>query len=242
MFGNVPNNNSNRQSVNTRSVVLYGELSCLTITWWDDKMSLKINPLLNVDSEGKRNYDTEKRVTTALTQVNAATLHSLAKTELLPVICDCLDNKKNLSELKSVMFPVGVSKKNAVGIELRPSDKNYLDTYLVLYNNIKDDNTCNEKYEYKFNQISIVKDYDAEKGTGKEDKYEGEFLLFVNLLETVIIAISPVAHEIKCDNANSKRYNNGNNGGGYNNNYNNNNNYNQPAPTSNIDDEDDLPF
>ena len=64
MFGNVPNNNSNRQSVNTRSVVLYGEVSCLTVTWWDDKMSLKINPLLNVDSEGKRNYDTEKRVLT----------------------------------------------------------------------------------------------------------------------------------------------------------------------------------
>lgn len=244
MFGNIPNNNSNNPNINSRAITWYCDLSCLQIGYWDDRTSIKLNPILNIGEDGKRNYDSNKRINTALTQEKAAAFADILKEEIVPLVKNMEEGKATINEVKSEAFPVGVG--SAIAVEVRPNGDGKGDIFLVLYKNIKQDNTCDEKYEYQFNPFNRVRNYDPSTGRGEELKYHGEFITFVKILDRSIDAISSTAHGITYQNALSAKRSSyaANNGGGYQG-YNN-NGFSTPqngsAPVGNMDEADDLPF
>ena len=204
MFGNIPNNNSNNPNINSRAITWYSDLSCLQIGYWDEKTSIKLNPILNIGEDGKRNYDSNRRVNTALTPEKATAFANILKEDIIPLLKMIEKGEASPDEAVSEAFPVGVGA--AITIELRPTrDGNNVDIFLVIYKNIKQDNTCDEKYEYKFNTLQRVRNYNPETGKGMELVYHGEFMTFVKILDRSIDSISATAHGIIYQNALSAR-------------------------------------
>ena len=92
MFFGSNTNNSDVVSTNTTIMVLYSDLSSLTIGAWNDKINLKFSPSIGKDGNGLNQYDRERRANTALSQQNACTLYEMIRKEILPK----LENKEEL--------------------------------------------------------------------------------------------------------------------------------------------------
>lgn len=237
MFGNT-NNNSNEVSVNTRIVTWYSDLSCLQIGCWNDKLSIKLNPIINIDEEGVRKYDFEKRISTAISQEKATILVDSLKKDVIPVI-ESISKGGRLENKIGAGF--GVGKNSALFIEYDNDEKGTPSLYLVIYRDIRSDKTSDEVYRYKFNKTELVKNYNHKTGTGEELMSESEFFIFYRLLENLSDILGLSYHGSEYQNEYSSRKNKNNN---YKGNSNSNQNYNQQysAPTTNYDEDDELPF
>lgn len=174
MFGNTGNNNNNSTNVNTTFKKYYGELSCMYVGGWNENLSIKLFPYESTDDNGKRIYDFKKKINTALVQDKIAALLDEIDKKIIPAI----DEKKE--EKLSVGFKVG--KDSAVFVEWKADEAGVYNVYFTLYKNIQPDNTCTDKFSYKFYKTEVVENYDSEQGTGDEKKVEAEFLSFVAIL------------------------------------------------------------
>lgn len=217
MFGNT-SNNTNDVSVNTRAVTLYSDLSCLQLGFWNDKLSVKINPIVSIDDDGARKYDFEKRINTAISQEKCASILDDIIENIMPAIRKS-EESKEVEEEVSIAYPVG--KSCALAIEFKQDVKTMKPAvYLSLYRNIKEDNTCDETYSYKFNTSESVKNYDPKTGTGIELIKQTEFLSFVGILKTMPDVIGAAHHGSTYQEAFSTKrtnnYGNNNNYGGMN--------------------------
>ena len=189
MFNNT-GNNSSAPSVNTRFKTFYGELSCLYVGGWNDNLSLKINPIENVDENGRRNYDFKKKISTALVQEKISALLDEIDKNIIPAI----EEKKE--EFTSAGYQVG-KDASAAFIEWDKDDNNVWSVYITIYKNIQQDNTSDTAFKYKFNKTAVIENYDAEKGTGDEKQVEGEFLTFVSILRSAVEMLGIAQHGIR---------------------------------------------
>lgn len=239
MFGNTQNNNSSTdKSVNTKIATLYGEISCLQLTYWNDKLSLKINPLQSVSPEGLRQYDYSRRATTAITQEKCLALVNDIEKTIIPKI----ESGEPLTEPINVGVPVG-TKGTAVYIEYKNDEKGVPSTYLTMYTNI--DSTTNKApadgvYSYKFTKIQVNKGYNNETGESKGTRMvEAEFLFMLDKLKTMPQICGTSAQSINMDNLN-KSAPRSNFNSSYSNNNQSQNNNSYSAPVSDFTGE--LPF
>lgn len=189
MFGNTGNNNSNSTNVNTTFRKFYGELACMYLGGWNENISIKLYPFESMDENGKRNYDFKKKVNTALVQDKVATLVAEIDKKIIPAI----DEAKQ--ELVSVGFKVG--KDSAVFVEWKADENGVYNVHFTIYKNIQADNTCTDVFSYKFYKTEVVENYDNEKGTGDENKVEGEFLGFVAILRKAPELLGVAEHGAK---------------------------------------------
>lgn len=236
MFGNVGNNNSNDRSINTKIKTFFGEISCLQITYWNENISLKINPLQGVTPDGLRQYDYNRRANTALTSEKCIALADKIKKNILPKIEE-VQKTGILDKPINVGVSVG-TKGSAIFIEYKNDENNTPYLYLTVYTNIGQDNKAPKDgiYSYKFAKINVIEDYNPDDGSGKDSFIDAEFLFFYDKIKNISDICGTAAHSVNMDST-FKSSNTKNNYSSFNsNNINstsNNNNY--SAPVSSFD-------
>lgn len=212
MFGNTGNNNRNEVSVNTRIRTFYSDISCLQLSYWNENMSIKINPLQSVTAEGIRQYDFNRRANTALTSDKAIALQTEIEKKLLPEI-EKVKQTGKLEAPVNVGLPVG-NKGSAIFFEYKNDEKEEPSVYLTIYTNIGQDNVAPKDgvYSYKFNKVKLIDNYDPENGTGTDSYVESEFLFVYNKLKTIADVFGNAAHSVNSEKAyhgNSNNYQRG---------------------------------
>lgn len=226
MFGNTGNNNSNERNINTKIKTFFGELSSLQLSYWNENISIKINPLTGVNADGIRQYDYTRRASTALTQEKCIAIANGIKRNILPLI----ENKTEPEKPISLGVSVG-TKGSAVCVEYKKDDKGIPSAYLTIYTNIDADGKAPKDgiFTYKFAKTTLSENYDPESGTSTDVTIEAEFLFFYEKIKNVSDVIGTAAHSVNNDSAYKKTApSNYNNSGD-----NSNGNSNYSAPVSN---------
>ena len=241
MFNNVGNNNSNSKNVNTKIRTFYGETACLQLSFWNENVSIKINPLQGVSSDGIRQYDYTRRANTALTADKCIALAEKIEEVILPAI-EKVKKEKKLEAPVNTGLQVG-NKGSAIFVEYKNDDKNIPYLYLTVYTNIGQDGKAPKDgvYSYKFAKINTVDNYDPENGTGTDDSVDAEFMFFYEKIKNITDVSGTAAHSINMDIDN--KASSGNRGSG-NNNFSNNSNTSQnySAPVNDFNMNEGLPF
>lgn len=205
MFGNGNyNNNSANQSVNTKIKTFFGDLSSLQLTYWNDNISIKINPLTGVNAEGIKQYDFTKRVSTSLIPEKCLALANRIDEKIKPEIKKVKQNGV-LAEAVSVSVQIP-TKKSIVVVEYKNDESTKPALYLTIYTNVSDDNKAseNDTYSYKFSKVITIDNYDPTSGTGNQVFEEAEFDFFYEKIRKIADAIGTAAHSVNCDNASGK--------------------------------------
>jgi hypothetical protein len=213
MFGNVGNNNKYDQSINTKIKTFYSDLSCLQLTYWNESISIKINPLLSVSQDGIRQYDYNRRISTALSADKCLALKEKLEETFLPKIKEVASSKK-LDKALNVGLQVG-TKGSAVFFEYKNDEKGIPTLYLTIYTNVGQDGKAPKDgvFSYKFSKVTTIENYDPESGTGTDDVVEGEFLFVYEKLKSIADVCGTAAHTINSENAYKAGYTGKGNGG-----------------------------
>ena len=195
MFGTQQNNPNNKPSANTRIATWYCDTSCLQLGFWDNNLSIKLNPTKAIDPDtGKITYDFDNRVNTAIVQEKAAPLLQAIEQRILPIIRGEVAFDGNPIKIG---FPVGKEKTMGIFVEYKNDEKGVPSTYLTVYKNIGTDNCTTDILPYKFNKVECLFDYDNEKGTAETEVNEGEFMVFVSALRMLPTILGPSYHANK---------------------------------------------
>lgn len=209
MFGN--NNRNEQINTNTTFTPMYSSLSMLTIGAWNDKISLKFVPCTGKDDNGLNTYDRDKRVSTAISQENAAILYEKVKTEILPHLTAKDDVEKNVG------VPIGDREsQNVLVIARKKDDEGNMRMYLTFYKGIGADGkstSATTEVGYLFSQGSDVVDFDPVTGSGTEEIMDAQFMNFYGILKNHSDILPLAAHGIQHRENVAKKYS-GNNFGG----------------------------
>lgn len=246
LFGTRQNNDgADKKSINTRIYQFKNkdgfEPSSLSITGWDEMMSLRINPTLPPDKQSKEQiFDYDKFVSTSLSLEKAMLLLYKINKDIIPAI----EN----SEDKNIGISVGGDSLVTIGTGKTLGGDEALRLYLAIHKGLNPDTKKPEQsIYYEFKKAMTIDDYNAETGEYTiSEGYEAEFNLFVELLKSFIRTsnfnyhnnrygnrfttdrinntIYSIADKVGADSG-SSRYNNngnsyrknvfGNNGGGF---------------------------
>lgn len=214
-FGSNSNNNQNDVSTNTSIMPFYSELSQLTIGAWNDKINLRFNPATGKDGNGLTQYNRDKKISSALSQVNASALYMEIKEKIMPMIAGEKEKEK-----KVVSVSMGsATSKNILSVEYKEDENSEYRVYLTLNKGVTDQGIADgeNSISYLFNQTEVMENYDPTTGSGDVKKLEGEFVLFTGILKKHSDLLPFVSHCMRHSKDISKKYAS---------NYSNNNNYN----------------
>lgn len=219
MFGNNAyggQNNGNGINVNTTVKTLYSDYSSLTLGAWNQQLSIRLAPCTGTDSNGMRQYDPNRKASTALVPEKALMLKSGIDAVIMP-------NLKNILTGGSLTEPVSVGtsmgsaeRRNIVTIELSNDEGGQASVFLKVHQMVHDDKTCDPQniFVYKFGSNSLIYDYNPSTGQSREVNAQSEFLLFYDMLAHVSDLLPLSAHGAKYNAAVSARYQSGRNGQG----------------------------
>ena len=232
-------NNNNRRSVSTNIKTLYGDTASMSLSYWNDMISIKLNPCTGTNADGIRQYDRNRSFSTALSIQKSKALVDLIEENILPLI-------KSVSEGNKLERPVNVAvqcgaKKAMVIIQYSNDDRGKPFVCLYGYTSSNDDGTCEQQnmYAYKFGKTSVIKNYNPNTGEGDVVQVESEFEFFYNTLKNLDNAFGASSHSNSYFTSWSNGGDNGNHGNAP-------SNYGNNFPTSNGGNSDmsgdDMPF
>lgn len=232
-------NNNNRRSVSTNIKTLYGDTASMSLSYWNDMISIKMNPCTGTNADGVRQYDRNRSFSTALSIQKSKALVDLIEENILPLI-------KSVSEGNKLEHPVNVAvqcgaKKAMVIIQYSNDDRGKPFVCLYGYTSSNDDGTCEQQnmYAYKFGKTSVIKNYNPNTGEGDVVQVESEFEFFYNTLKNQANAFGAASHSNSYFTSWSNGGDNGNHGNAP-------SNYGNNFPTSNGGNSDmsgdDMPF
>lgn len=232
-------NNNNRRSVSTNIKTLYGDTASMSLSYWNDMISIKLNPCTGTNADGVRQYDRNRSFSTALSVQKSKALVDLIEENILPLI-------KSVSEGKKLEHPVNVAvqcgvKKAMVIIQYSNDDRGKPFVCLYGYTSSNDDGTCEQQnmYAYKFAKTNVIKNYNPNTGEGDVVQVESEFEFFYNVLKNQASAFGAASHSNSYFTSWSNGGDNGNHGNAP-------SNYGNNFPTSNGGNSDmsgdDMPF
>lgn len=218
MFGGLggsQNNNNGSLNVNTKIRTMYGDTACMQLSYWNENISIRINPLSSVTDAGIRQYDYNRRGSTALTPDKCLALANEIKDKILPEI-EKVKTSKKLEKPVSVGLTVG-TKGSSFFVEYKDDDKGIPSLYVTLYTNVGPDNKAPKEgtYTYKFAKTTVVENYDPETGTGTESTTEAEFTYFYEKLKGMPAVQGSAAHSSNMDIPNKPHGNNHNSAQAY---------------------------
>lgn len=206
-FGGNQNNN-NTPNITTRIRTMYGDTACMQLSYWNENFSIRINPMIGLNEQGIRQYDYNRRGSTALTPDKCVALATKIKELILPEI----EKVKTTNKLeKPVNTGVSVGNKgSSFFVEYKIDDKGVPSLYATLYTNIGQDNVAPKDgvYSYKFTKTITVDNYDPESGTGTESINESEFMFFYEKLKGTIDITGTTTHASTLDNVLKRSRNN----------------------------------
>lgn len=224
-YGGNTNNNYNQKSVNTRIRTFYSDLSALQLSYWNENISVKINPIIpGGNADGIRQYDYNRKIMTAITTEKAIGLYKKIKKNIIPVL-EAIENGEQTSLEKPINAGVQIGQGTLLFIQYKMIDDTpTLD--LALFTNVVDGKTAPENvFRYRFNKVEIVTSLDEETMEMETSKVEAEFLFFYEKLKNIATVVADAAHSVNMakPHGGNNNYASGNNNGNYNgNNYHNN--------------------
>ena len=187
-------NNNNRRSVSTNIKTLYGDTASMSLSYWNDMISIKLNPCTGTNADGIRQYDRNRSFSTALSIQKSKALVDLIEENIMPLI-------KSVSEGNKLEHPVNVAvqcgaKKAMVIIQYSNDDRGKPFVCLYGYTSSNDDGTCEQQnmYAYKFGKTSVIKNYNPNTGEGDVVQVESEFEFFYNTLKNLDNAFGAASH------------------------------------------------
>lgn len=181
MYDNNQGNKFNREGVTTTVKTLFGDYSSLTVSYWDDKLSLKINPAIGKDDRGLTTYDYKSRAITAFKSESLVGFLKEYHNSIVPVIKDYTDTGKAPSDIVSIAITNNGKTKATMSLtfgvqqgDTEPSSRLVIDMTI---------NNESATYFYKFNKEEVTVTHN-----GKIDKVmnESELDLFISIAQGLI--------------------------------------------------------
>ena len=227
MFGNVGNfsynNNNNNQfqekSVETTIRMFFGETSCLKMHYWNENLSLRINPLLHVSEEGIRKYDMNKNGKSALTPDKCFALRSGIEKTILPKIKEVKETGKLDESVNVAVTTNGKEISNKIVVEYKNDENGIPFLYLHLCLGVPNATGIAQEantYTYKFNKAELEENYNPVDGSSTKSTEEVEFNFFYEKIKCHAAIQGVVEQGVKTVNAykrdnNHSNYNSGQN-------------------------------
>lgn len=185
----VSTNNSqqnNTKSVNTFIKSFYSDLSCMSISYWDEKISLRLSPIQLVNEDGTRQYDHGKRITTAITFDKCLALCKRIDEVIRPAM-KAVESGVVLTTPVNTGFFVGAKKNNGLFIEYKNNTKGIPSLFLTVYTGVLTDGTAPKEgsISYEFVKTTIIENYNPETGSGDKKEINGEFEFFYDKLKSI---------------------------------------------------------
>lgn len=191
-FNTQNNSKDNTISMNTKGYQFSNrngfDPSALTVGYWNEMLSLRINPALEPSKQTESKiFDYEKSVSTSLTLEKIMTLLYGITKEVMPAISANEDKSIGISVSGDSLIVVGTGKKQTGSI--RP--------FLGIHKGLNPDTKIAEtSIFYEFKTTETVNDYDEKNGKYNLCKgIQSELMLFVELLKSAIVGLgNSVAH------------------------------------------------
>ena len=214
MFGRNSNQNNGGSNVNTTFKMMFSDLSSLNIGGWNQQLSLKIVPSTGVDANGMRQYDQNRRASTALYPEKAIALAKGIKEVLIPAM-EKVKAGEDLEAPLAVSVSMGSNeKKNVLSVEYKKDEQGIPHFYLTLCQMLRPDNTVDPQnvYSYKFGTAAYVVGYNQVTGAyDKEEKVESEFDVFYQILGRATDILPIAAHGVRYSNSIGSKFTPNNN-------------------------------
>lgn len=188
-------NTREQTQVNTRGLSFFNnestlESSTMQLGYWNEMVSLRINPALPEDKQTETNkFDYEVSISTALTLDKTITLKKAIDEEILPAFAE----KREIS--KGV--PVGGNSVISVGVKV-VDDKS--EAFLAIYKSLDSDTKKpGDMLVYNFRTVYTVDDYNPETGEYTLTQgVPGELNVFTRALGAAVEALTnAVAHSMR---------------------------------------------
>ena len=182
--------NNNNASVSTRLVTFYSSENSVTLSAWNNNISVRISPCTGTDANGVRQYDTskDKTVNTSITPDNAYTLLKGIEEKVFPAIAN------GVSKSVSIVIGNGTSARKVLTIGY-----NGKDSYMDLALNVEDNGVCKDEniLHHTFSNRDYLEDYDHVSGGGIENVIHSDLIRFYEKLKTIEFSGAIVAHGIE---------------------------------------------
>lgn len=191
MFGNqnqYSGGNNNTINQNTDLFKGFSDDSQITLSGWNNKLSLKLRPFAGKNSSGINTYerDAAKIVNTAITIDNCAVLVEAIEKELEPAM--------EQGQPAAVTLLINEASNNG-SKKLLTLDYDGSTLRLIIAFNVGEDNKTIPQYQrtYTFKNRNYLKGYDAETGDSTPVSYYAEGKVFIDIIKDYIKLI-PISH------------------------------------------------
>lgn len=186
MFPNTqPQNNSNKVNVTSTLRNLFSDISCLRLSFWNDMLSLRFFPCTGTGANGLYQYDYARKIGTAIGAEKCLSLHKILSEQMLPKI-ELYRAEKKFEGPVSIAVGVGVNGNLlSFRYDMDATGKPY--AFITVHTGVGADEKApiDGSMSYKFNKMTILKDYDPETGSHVAEEIEAEFMYFMDLLKRI---------------------------------------------------------
>lgn len=125
------NSNTNRKNVSTNIKTFYGDTASMGMTYWNDMISIRLNPCSGTNEDGIRQYDRNRSFSTAITAQKALGLTQLIDEHIVPVIKK-VEAGEDLEKPVNVAMKMG-NKNAIIVIQYAKDDKGVPTLYFIGY-------------------------------------------------------------------------------------------------------------
>lgn len=182
--------NNNQASLNTRLAQFYSQENAVTLTAWNNNISIRVQPYIGTDSAGIRQYENskDKCVYTSITPDNAVALLQGIRDKVIPAI--------NENTEKRVSILIGANSASRKMLTIGFDGEN---SYMELALNVSDTGSCDPAnvIKHTFSTREYMEDYVPTDGTGNSIIVHSDFLRFAEKLEDMKFFTGAVHHGIK---------------------------------------------
>lgn len=202
MFFGRQNNNTNAVNVNTKLYSSFSDTCMITMSAWNQQISLKFHPAKGVNADGLRQYaqDTSEIINTSLTPANADLL--------LKGIEDVIEPAISEKGKASVSIPIssGENKK----ILTLSVDGEVVKLSIALHVNEQDVADSSNVLSHEFPRKQLITGYDHESGAGNKITVNTDYIGFKENLKSIHKLTPVVPHTINYSNALKSSFSNRN--------------------------------
>lgn len=206
------NYNSNRPtdglSVNTQFMMDYCDTAKITVSGWNDKVSIRLNRSSGKNADGLTMYNEQDYFNTAMTK------------DVIEALIDGIDNTiiPAIKEMRNASIAVQTSSNengsNVIEILVASNDKNGFSVFLNAHKYGQAGPI--DTFTHEFRQKNYLKDFNPMTNQGDIVVVQAKFMQFVAVLRAALIPVAVTAHGEKFRAKIAEAYNS-NRGG--NNNY-----------------------
>lgn len=202
LFGNT--NQRMIQSVTTNHMTCYNEEAKLTVSFWNQQISLKLAPCIGINGDGLRSYSDDKSqlIMTALTADNIYALKDAYAKILKPAV--------DSGNATSISVSIGLAPARKI-VTIGYDGVGY---YLTATVNVDENGQGAGSLTYKFKTTDVIVDYDPNYGITNKNSTQAEFERFWACIDNFFAIGASTPHAMRYSEAVRASFANNNNGFG----------------------------